>query len=404
MIGAAVVALAALVGGVGAYLILPSATAVVTPREETIGPLRVTIEASTAVSEPDAQAGVVPAEEIPVEVQASRSFEATGKRVEEKKATGTVRFSNLDPTGSNSIAKGSIVSTQGGVRFRTNAAVTVPPAELVGLQIFPASASVKVTAVEAGTDGNVEPNTIRVVPRGENPRFLDVNNPDATSGGSREEFPRVSEKDVENALAALAEELDAAFEERLADPGLAPGGATVFAETATLGEPVPSVDPASLVDQEVESFELGVTATGTVTVVDTAPLQTLAEQRLLSSVEVGHQLVEGSSEVTVEEAVVEEGSIRFPIIATAQQIPLLDPTKIEAAIRGRPLDEARDILADYGTAELTVWPDWVTSIPTIDARVEVAVRGPVAVETPGASAGPGTSGGSDASPGASGPP
>jgi hypothetical protein len=128
-------------------------------------------------------------------------------------------------------------------------------------------------------------------------------------------------------------------------------------------------------------------------VVDSVPLRALAEERLLSSVEVGHQLVQGSSEVTVEEAVVEEGSIRFPIIATARQIPLLDPSKIEAAIRGRPLDEAREILADYGTAELAVWPDWVSSIPTIDARVEVTVRGPVAVETPGASgASPGPNG------------
>ena len=56
--------------------------------------------------------------------------------------------------------------------------------------------------------------------------------------------------------------LAAAFEARLADPSIAPEGATVFAETATLGEATPTVDPATLVGQEIETFELGLSATG----------------------------------------------------------------------------------------------------------------------------------------------
>ena len=38
---------------------------------------------------------------------------------------------------------------------------------------------------------------------------------------------------------------------------------------------------------------------------------------------------------------------------------------------GKPLDQAREILATYGEAQLNVWPDWVGTVPTLDTRVEV---------------------------------
>jgi hypothetical protein len=387
-IGGAVLALAVVVGGVGAYLLLPSATVVVTPRDETIGPLRMSISASESVTAPDVSAGTVPAETLTVEVDATRQFPVTGVRVEETKSKGTVRFRNKDFTRSNTVPKGSIVSTQSGVRFRTNSAVTVPRAELVGLQVFPATANVKVTAVEEGPDGNVEPNTILIIPRGEDPLTLDVSNPDATAGGTREEFPRIDQKDIDTALAQLAADLQAAFDERLTDPTLAPEGATLFRETGILGDPVYSVEPASLLDQEVETFDLAASASGTVRAVDTAAVQAVAEERLTSSVEAGHQLVEGSSDITVEDAVVSEDRITFPVIATATQIAILDAAEIEAAIRGLPLEDAQRVLGDYGVAELNVWPDWVSTIPTIDARVDVTIGGPVEVETESPSGAP----------------
>ena len=97
-------------------------------------------------------------------VSVSDTFTTTGKRVEEAQAKGTVTFRNVDFTASNTIAGGSVVSTQSGVRFRTDRAITVGRARLVGLQVIPTEADVGVTAVKAGEAGNVEPNTITVDP------------------------------------------------------------------------------------------------------------------------------------------------------------------------------------------------------------------------------------------------
>ena len=324
----------------------------------------------------------MPAQLVTIDVEASDTFPATGKRIEEAKATGSVRFDNLDPTSSNTVPRGSVVSTGSGIRFRTDRAVRVPPAELVGLTIVPSRASVTVTAVDAGPEGNVEPRAITTVPRDEEPFFLKVTNPEATTGGKRTEFPRVQQEDVDEATAALTDQLSAAFDERLDDPALPGDATTVFPETKTLGAPVYGVDPATLVGQEVESFELSATASGTVVAVDTTPVQTVAEARIASSVDPGYELIPGSGQVVPAPAEISGGVITFPVVVTARQVLVLDSDAIEAEIMGKPLAQAREILAQYGDAQLTVWPDWVGTVPTIESRVEITTSDPAQDHTP----------------------
>jgi hypothetical protein len=386
----AVLGLAAVIGGVGAYLLLPTASIVVTPRVETIGPLRMTVSADPAVDAPDAEAGVVPAETVSVDVQASDTFKSTGKRVEKEAASGEVTFENHDNGASNTIPGGSVVSTEGGVKFRTARSVTLPKADynIITGVTTPTTATVRVRAVTEGPDGNVLANTILVVPRGEDPTRTRVRNSEPTSGGSRKEFPRVSRKDIQTATAAIEEQLAAEFADKLEDPELAADGATVFPATASLGEAVFEDDPADFVNDEREEFELSATASGQVRAVQTDAVQAIAEERLLTQVEAGHELVPDSSQITVDDAVVSGGAITFPVLATASQVPVLDAAEIEAAIRGRSLDEAQGILDTFGTWDLSVWPEWVTTIPTLDARLDVTVDDSAITEEPTASASP----------------
>ena len=388
VIALAVLGLIVLVGGVGAYVLLPSATIVVTPRPEALQPLELDVRADPAATEPDATTLVVPAVNVQVPVTVTNTFPATGKRVEETKATGQVRFSNLDFLRTNTIPGGSIVSTNAGVRFRTNSTVTVPKADLVGLTVFPGRATVGVTAVEPGIAANVEPNTIVIVPKGEDPQALKVVNPDATGGGTHEEFPKVAKADVDAALKALSTALGAAFEDRLADPSLAAPGATVFRETAVLGDSTPSVDPATLVDQEIAAFQLELSATGTVVTVDPSPITSIAEQRFRSTVPAGHQLVAGSIRVTVGAATVAGQVVTFPATATGQEVAVLDPASLKRLVMGKSLADARAALAAYGDATVAAWPDWVGTVPTIDSRVSLSIQGSVPVETPEPSVSP----------------
>lgn len=382
LIGGAILALAILVGGVGAFVLLPSATIVVTPRADRVGPNQLTIIADTTATEPDPVAGVVPASEITIPVEVSDTFSATGTRIELSKATGTVRFQNLDPTSTNRIAAGSILRTQSGVRFRTDATVTVPQADLVGFTIFPSRASVTVTAVDGGPDGNVDAGTIVEVPNGKSSIFLKVANPAKTDGGVREEFSRVTQDDIDGALAALNLKVQQVFREAMDDPSLAADGATVFPTSGRLGSTATDIDPATLLGQEVATFAVAMSATGTVLAVDPTPVGEIAETRLRAAVEVGRQLVAESVDIVIGEAIVVGQSIRFPVTATAEQITILDADQLKAQILGRSVADARSILEAYGRVDLSVSPDWIGSVPGFESRVTVTIDQAVPVETP----------------------
>jgi hypothetical protein len=381
LIGAGILALAVLVGAVGAYVLLPSASVVVTPHEQSVGPQTFSVVADTTASEPDPEAGVVPADLISVDVSTEDTFESTGVRVERTRASGRVTFQSLDTSRTNTIPKGSIVSTEGGVQFRTLQSARLPRAQVVPpLSINPSSASVEVEAVRNGTTGNVPANAITVVPPAEDPAITQVRNPAPTEGGSRTEFPEVSQEDVDKAMEALQEQLDASFRDQLSDPSVAPTGTTVFDETAVLGEATPTANLEELVGQELEEFELGLTANGTVVAVDPSPVESIAQTRLESFVSPGFQLVDGSVRIEPGAPVIDGQTVQFPVTVEASQVQIPNAAELKRLIMGKTEDEARSLLAPFGEVDLNLWPDWVTSVPTFDARVNVEVRPPLPVE------------------------
>jgi hypothetical protein len=381
LIGAGIIALILLVGAVGAYVLLPSASVVVTPQEVSVGPQTFSVVADTTAREPDPEAGVVPADLISVDVSVEDTFESTGVRVERTRATGRVTFQSLDTSRTNTIPRGSIVSTEGGVQFRTLQAVRLPRAQVVPpLSINPSSASVDIEAVRNGTTGNVPANAITVVPPDEDPSITQVRNQAPTEGGSRTEFPEVAQEDIDKALEALREQLDASFRDELADPSVAPPGTTIFDETAVLGDATPTANLEELVGQELEEFELGLTSTGTVVAVDPSPVESIAQSRLESFVSPGFQLVDGSVRIEPGAPVIEGQSVQFPVTVEASQVQIPDAAELKRLIMGKTEDEARSLLAPFGRVDLDLWPEWVTSVPTLDARVNLEVRPPLPVE------------------------
>jgi hypothetical protein len=383
----ALITLALIVVGVGAYLFLPSAEIVLTPRREPIGPIELTVSADPEATSVDPVNLVVPAIRLDVPVEARKTFETTGVHVEEAAATGSVTFTNYDTSDGVSIPRGSIVSTEGGTRFRTGATVALQPAA-----VFPAfeptSDSVAVTAVRAGEGGNVPANTIRVVPEGKDPVLLRVNNPAATSGGSHTETPEVTKAEVEKAVAALGADLQAAFDAAIAGGAGAPAGTTLFPKTATLGAATPDVDPASLIGQAVESYDLRLTATGTVIAVDPSPVEAIAETQLEGRIKAGYRLVAGSADIVPGEGLVgEDGSVSFLATARATQVAVVDAGALRELVKGKTAADARAALQPYGEATVVLWPDWASTVTTMDARLTITVNDD-STGTPGASGNP----------------
>jgi hypothetical protein len=391
------VALALIVLAVGAYVFLPAATISLVARREPIGPLPLTIAADPAATSVDPVGLVVPAVRVDVPVEASQTFTTSGVRVDQTPATGTVTFENYNFLGSDTVPAGSVVSTEGGIKFRTLASITLPAADFVIPSVIPSRKSVNVQALKDGPDGNVPANTIRVVPQGENPESLKVNNPAPTSGGTRTETPQVKKAEVDKAVAAVQADLERAFQDAVAAGANAPPGTTLFPATARLGPATPAVDPQSFVGQEVPSFEIRLTADGTVIAVDPGPVRSIAESQIASHVAADHQLVPGSTVIDVGEGVVgEDGQVSFLATARATQVAVVDPAALRDLVKGKTAAAAVAALDPYGTATVTLWPDWASTVTSMDARLTITVDTSAAATgggspAPSGSRAPGTS-------------
>jgi len=373
----ALLAVALVLAAVGALLVLPSATITVVPRIEDVGPIALTIVADPQATEPDLAAGVVPAQTAEFPLRASRVFDVTGVKVSETKATGTVVFTNLDTGGRNTIAAGSIVATDSNVRFATLAAVTLPRAKIIGgTRIVPGRATVRVEAVAAGESGNVAANAIDNVPSGEDPIVLQVSNPDATTGGTRTETKQVSQDDLDQALAALSTDLDSQLAAALAEPATAPAGTTLVQDTAAMGDPAPEPAPKSLLGQEVETFELTLSATATVLAIDESGLEPLAREALTAELPTGREVLPDTVQVTIGEPRVEEGRVTIAVSVTARAWQPLDAAALLARVRGLSVAEAYAALESYGEVTIETSPFYVGTIPTLDDRTTLTISSP----------------------------
>jgi hypothetical protein len=389
----AIMALVGIVAAVGAYLLLPSASIVITPRAESVGPLELTVRADPAAAQADPAAGVVPAQQASIPLTASGEFSATGKKVKETIASGSVTFTNKNNGRAVSIPGGSQVSTRSGVTFVTTATVVVPKAQTHGVILTPGTANAPIRAVVAGTDGNVPAGSITHVSTAVQAKLVNsddpVNNQAATSGGTHTETKVVAKKDVDGAVATLKKSITTQLDAAVDDPQRLPPGTTAFPDTKAMSEPTPTPDPATLVGKEIEKFTLGMAATGTVTGVDQAQVEQLAEQRIRAGVAPDHDLVAGSISVKVGAGRVTGSSVTFPVTATAKQVKRVDVNKLREAVKGHQVDEARALLAPYGDVMIDLWPSYVTVIPSFDFRLDVRVASTAATEQPaGASSSP----------------
>jgi hypothetical protein len=367
-------------GGSAAFLLLPSAEIVLVPATQTIGPLELNVTAQPGVTEPDPANLLVPATRFTFEVKASETFPASGLKETETTAIGEVTFSSLNTGGSNTIGAGSIVRTESGIEFRTLAEVQLPAAQIGIVNnefvIIPSTKTVAIESVITGVLGNVAANTIVIVPESENPLRTLVKNQLDVSGGTYTAGPQVEQADIDDALRLLNDALVEAFDAWVGGAAEVPEGTTLFPDTRSLGSATPSVDPATLVGAELAEFDLGLAATGSVLGVDPGPVSTLADARVRGAVDAGFQLDEASISIVVGDPIVAGSIVTFPVTVRASASQAVDGEALLARVRGLALPQARTVLGAYGEVRITVWPDWVTTIPTVGGRATLTIEAP----------------------------
>jgi hypothetical protein len=366
---AAAVLLLVLVAALG-FFFYPSATVVLTLREDTLGPTTVNVTVDPGVVAADDLAMRVPGLTKAFPVTASGEFTATGQTSVDTAATGTVTFSSINTLFAVPVVAGTPVSTTGGIQFVTTQSVTVPMPTINGNTITRGTADAPVQAVVKGVAGNVAAARIVRLSTDLVNAKLSVTNKSPTTGGTHTVTPFVQQSDIDAAETSLLATLNSNFQDALNAPAAVPTGSSLFPETARLGVAVCNPDPAGLLNQAVASFSLDCQATGTATMADMNGIVSMAERKIRASVKTGYSVVESSLQTSVGDTAVQSSMIVVPVTVQAAQVPVINTDKLRSEVLGKSLDEARTFLAQYGKADISLSPDWSSSLPSFDFRID----------------------------------
>ena len=367
--GVAVLVVAAIAAA--GFFFYPSANVVLTLRQEAIGPITMSVTVDPSVSAVNDQTGTVPGVSKAFPLKASGTFEATGQAIIETAAAGTVTFTSINTVVSLPVLAGTQVSTASGVAFVTTKSVTIPKANFY--TTTPGKVDAPIAAVAKGLSGNVGANKIVKLPADLASQQVTVTNKAATTGGTHTVSAQIQQSDLDAAMGTLHTQMDTNFQAALKAPGVISSGSTLFAESAQLGASTCTPDPTGLAGQQVTTFQLDCVATGTAIVADMTAVRDLATRRISGHVTEGYSLVNGSVTTKAGTAVVHGTTLVVPMTVQAGQVRTVDVDKLRAGIQGKSLTDAKTFLSQYGQAQITLSPDWMSTVPSFDFRIDIKV-------------------------------
>lgn len=358
------------VGGVASLEALPTARITLIPRSSTVGPLELAVAAVVSVDEPDHERGLIPAVQLPIPLTVEGVFGASGSESVASRAVGEVLFTSSDQSFDQDIVAGTRVQTPGGVSFQTSEAVVLSrPQGDSG----PAEVLAPIEAIEPGSHGNVPSATITVVPSLAS-QGISVSNPEATSGGDLEETPIVTRQDYDAAAVDLRNRLGGEMAARLREPDSVPSGLTLYPQTARLG-PV-AHDPAAedIVGRSASQFTLRGSATAQAIAVDESLVETVARASLLERLPDGMAILPTTVRIESRPGIADGQRIEFSSTAVADVLVFIDADALLAEIAGLPVSEAQAILDGFGRTTVTVWPDFLGTLPNDQDRITLDIQ------------------------------
>lgn len=357
--------------GVIAALVLPAATIAITPRTEVVGPVADLV----TFAQPERLQG---------SVTETVSATATGTYDINTPAAGTVTFFNWNFF-SVRVPAGSLVAAEEQT-FATAAEVVVPAGRFdpFGGGITAGEVDVNVTASQPGPAGNVAAEAINtIVDRdlaGQLRGFPTITealvlNAEPTTGGETSTGPEFTQEDVDAALAALHEALDAALAEALSTTD-----GTVFADVGE-GPPAPEITGLDglVGKRDVPTAELSSEWGYDRVYVATSDVQQLAAERFAASSSVvpdGWRLDEAQTAVTIGAARREGDGLVVPVEVRGIRLPVVERADVLKRTIGLSAADAAAALSDLGSATVSLWPAWVGTVPDSDWRIDVQVGEP----------------------------
>lgn len=288
----------------------------------------VTLDPTTGT--PDKEKFILPAEQVGVEVEGSKSKTTTGTKDIGDPAKGEVTVYN-GTSNEKTFDSGTVISSTAGLEFTLDDDVTV--ASQSSAADPPGKANVNVTAKEIGTEGNLAAGTEFTIANYAKSDYV-AKNDSAFSGGISRQIQAVSEEDQEALLADLKAGLETDAKEKL----LAQLSPEVKLVEDSITSKVISSNYSHEVEEETDSLELSLKLQSKALVYTEKELQELVEDSVLESVAEGFEYLPEETEFSFEVGEVdEEGRATVKVHLKAKLIPEQDLEQIKKNLAGKYL-------------------------------------------------------------------
>ena len=126
------------------------------------------------------------------------------------------------------------------------------------------------------------------------------------------------------------------------------------------------------------NFTLGLDAAGQVLAVNEGLVDEVAATLLRAELPADQQIVGDEISVSRDPGVVAGNTISYIAAPTAMVYRAPDNAGLIDRVRGKTVLEARAILGQYGTVEITLWPEFIDRLPEQSARISLTVAPPAA--------------------------
>lgn len=356
--------------GILLAVVAPSATIVIAATPTPLGPFEYDLRAGPNGG--DIRATTL----FDDKLTAKTTGAATGSRLDEAKATGVEKFSNLT-TNDVRIPTGTLVQTTDSppARFLTTEEKILPRSSILPIPTV-GTVLINIQAIDPGPKGNVPADKVT---RAASTEFL-VTNPAPTSGGKSDTIPVVTQTDYDKAVSQSDDDVRKAALQRTIDwTRQAAKGTTVFGVVA---KRTGVVTPASEVvgteqRKDQPTFQITVTGSATAYSVDDNEPKTTAIAKLKQELPSGMDLDEKSAVVAqVIPPSVQQDGVHWRVRAQGKQVPQAKKAQMAAALAGRESQYATQLATQLGFTlrTITVWPEWWPRLPVLDSRITIEVE------------------------------
>lgn len=347
----------------------------IVPKKEIVD-FKIGIEGSQAIESVLVEESKIPAAYVSIPKNDVRDFPASGTKIVEEKARGTIIISNaFNSTPQTLVATTRFLSKERKT-FRLIKTVPVPGAKVEDGKIVPSTIEASVIADQPGEEYNIAPTDFTIPGFQGTPKYetFTARSESAMTGGARGEKKVVTKEDIEKAKKTIIDTLTGAAEIDL---------------TASVGESYKLLDAAKRAT--VINFSTSAIA-GTIADKFTASAEFKLEA-VLFKVEDANKVIEyllqkkTNKEIDINwgNQVVDFNDVKPDFVSKSLQMVLVGNIEtrekvnvdlIKDAIAGKSVDELKDVLYKNPSIEeskIVLTPSWLQSIPKDKARINITI-------------------------------